>query len=114
MSPDPRAGKPAVPSMLTNIPRLMSAYYTISPDVAVPGQRVSFGTSGHRGSSFDATFNEQHILAITQAICSYRRAQRIDGPLFLGSMARCFSASTRMPCPTPHSALHSKCSRPMA
>jgi phosphoglucomutase len=70
--------------MLANIPRLVSDYYTTRPDPAVPGQRVSFGTSGHRGTSVAGTFNEDHILAITQAIAEYRARQGIDGPLFLG------------------------------
>lgn len=79
-----RAGKPAEPSMLVNVPRLVTAYYTQVPDPSVPQQRVAFGTSGHRGSSFDSAFNEWHILAITQAICLYRQQNKIDGPLFLG------------------------------
>jgi phosphoglucomutase len=64
--------------------RLVAAYYSLRPDPAVPAQRVSFGTSGHRGTSFDKSFNEAHVLAITQAICLYRRGQGIDGPLFIG------------------------------
>jgi phosphoglucomutase len=84
MSISSYAGNPAEPWMLTNIPRLVTAYYVNSPDPAVPGQRVAFGTSGHRGSSLDHAFNEAHILAITQAICLYRRQEGIDGPLFLG------------------------------
>src|SRR5262245_35555147 len=80
----PLAGKPADPSRLVNLPRLVSAYYTERPDPSVPEQRVSFGTSGHRGSSLTGSFNESHVLAIAQAICSYRKEQRIDGPLFLG------------------------------
>ena len=79
----PRAGQPADPSMLINVPRLITAYYTGKPDPAVPAQRVSFGTSGHRGSSFTNSFNEGHILAVAQAICDYRREQKIGGPLFL-------------------------------
>ena len=82
---DPAAGLPAKPSDLVNVPRLVTAYYTERPDPRVAEQRVSFGTSGHRGSSFDRAFNEWHILAITQAICIYRQQQRIDGPLFLGA-----------------------------
>ena len=74
---------PAEPSDLVNIPRLIAAYYTGRPDPTVPEQRVAFGTSGHRGSAFSDSFNESHILAITQAICSYRRQQGINGPLFL-------------------------------
>jgi phosphoglucomutase len=84
MSISPYAGKPAEPWMLTNIPRLVTAYYANRPDPAVPAQRVAFGTSGHRGSSLDHAFNEAHILAITQAICLYRKQQSIDGPLFMG------------------------------
>ncbi len=78
------AGKPAEPSMLVNVPKLITAYYTEIPDPSVPEQRVAFGTSGHRGSAFDKAFNEWHILAISQAICLYRAQQKIDGPLFLG------------------------------
>src|ERR1051326_4321582 len=80
---DPRAGKPADASMLVNVPRLITEYYTGRPDPTVPAQRVAFGTSGHRGSSFTLSFNEPHILAITQAICQYRAQQGITGPLFL-------------------------------
>jgi phosphoglucomutase len=80
---DPNAGKPAQPSMLVNVPRLITAYYTGRPDPAVRAQRVAFGTSGHRGSSFALSFNEAHILAITQAICQYRKQEGIGGPLFL-------------------------------
>jgi phosphoglucomutase len=81
---DPAAGKPADPSRLVNVPKLITDYYELQPDVTDARQGVSFGTSGHRGSSFDVTFNEWHILAITQAICAYRKEQNIDGPLFLG------------------------------
>jgi phosphoglucomutase len=84
MHVDPRAGKPAEQSMLANIPRLVSDYFTRRPDPARQRERVSFGTSGHRGSSFNGAFNENHIVAITQAICEYRREHGIDGPLFLG------------------------------
>ena len=84
MSLHPLAGKPAPKELLPNIPRLITAYYTLHPDVTEPGQRVAFGTSGHRGSSLDCSFNEDHILAITQAICDYRAGQGIGGPLFLG------------------------------
>ena len=84
MSVHPQAGKPALPSMLVNIPRLVTAYYTERPDPSIPEQRVAFGTSGHRGSAFKQAFNETHILAISQAICLYRQQQHIDGPLFLG------------------------------
>ncbi|MDQ2780850.1 MAG: phosphoglucomutase (alpha-D-glucose-1,6-bisphosphate-dependent) [Pseudomonadota bacterium] len=80
----PLAGKPAPRSLLVDVPKLVSAYYTGVPDPSVPAQRVSFGTSGHRGSSLDCSFNEAHVLAITQAICDYRYRQHITGPLFLG------------------------------
>lgn len=80
----PLAGKPAPRSILTDIPALLSAYGDRRPDPAVPGERVSFGTSGHRGTSTEGSFNEWHVLAITQAICDYRDAQGINGPLFLG------------------------------
>jgi phosphoglucomutase len=78
------AGKPAPRSLLENIPRLVSAYYTHKPDVSEPEQRVSFGTSGHRGSSLKNSFNEGHVLAISQAICEHRKAKGITGPLFMG------------------------------
>jgi phosphoglucomutase len=84
MNINPAAGKIADPSILVNIPRLITAYYAQQPDVSVAAQRVAFGTSGHRGSSFATSFNEWHILAITQAICLYRKEQKIEGPLFLG------------------------------
>jgi phosphoglucomutase len=93
MSVDPRAGKPAELSMLVDVPRLMTAFYTRRPDPAISGQRVAFGTSGHRGSAFDVAFNEDHILAITQAICEYRRQQSITGPLFLGADTHALSRS---------------------
>jgi len=80
----PLAGKPADPSLLINVPRLVTEYFTGQPDPSVPAQRVVFGTSGHRGSAFDNAFNEAHILAITQAICLYRKQQSIDGPLYIG------------------------------
>ena len=80
----PLAGKPATPAMLANIPKLVTAYYSGVPDCSIPAQRVSFGTSGHRGSALQNSFNEWHLLAIIQAICLYRHAQGINGPLFLG------------------------------
>jgi phosphoglucomutase len=80
---DPRAGKLATPDMLIDVSRLIAAYYELKPDVSEPTQRVAFGTSGHRGSSFDTTFNENHILATSQAICEYRKAEGTSGPLFL-------------------------------
>jgi len=84
MQISPLAGKPADPASLVNVPQLVTAYYTEIPDPSISGQRVSFGTSGHRGSAFDKAFNEWHILAISQAICLYRTQKKIDGPLFLG------------------------------
>jgi phosphoglucomutase len=84
MSLSPLAGKPAPRDILVNVPRLITAYFKEVPDPAIPSQRVAFGTSGHRGSAFDAAFNEWHILAITQGICEYRKQQGTDGPLFLG------------------------------
>jgi phosphoglucomutase len=83
MATDPRAGKPADPDLLVNVPRLITDYYAFQPDPAEKTHRVSFGTSGHRGSAFYFSFNENHILAITQAICQYRREQGTNGPLFL-------------------------------
>ncbi len=80
----PLAGKTIAPAMLVNVPRLVTAYFAGKPDPAVAAQRVAFGTSGHRGSAFNTSFNENHILAISQAICDYRRGAGIDGPLFLG------------------------------
>ncbi|HLI99404.1 MAG TPA: phosphoglucomutase (alpha-D-glucose-1,6-bisphosphate-dependent) [Bradyrhizobium sp.] len=80
----PLAGKTALPSMLANIPRLVTAYFTEKPDPQVPMQRVAFGTSGHRGSALNGAFNEAHILAISQAVCDHRRAKNLSGPLFIG------------------------------
>ncbi len=80
----PLAGKPAPPAMLVNVAKLVTAYYSEAPDSSIPLQRVAFGTSGHRGSAFDKTFNEAHVLAISQAICLYRKKQGIGGPLFIG------------------------------
>jgi phosphoglucomutase len=79
-----RAGLPADPSILVDVDRLVGAYYDERPDPAIPAQRVSFGTSGHRGSAFNAAFNEAHIVATTEAICRYRESQGTDGPLFVG------------------------------
>jgi phosphoglucomutase len=89
---NPLAGKPAPAASLVNIPRLITAYYSERPDPAVPAQRVAFGTSGHRGSSFDIGFNEAHVLSISQAICEYRKQQGIDGPLFMGFDTHALSA----------------------
>jgi len=82
---DPRAGQPAAAEDLVDVAKLVTAYYALHPDPGDPVQRVSFGTSGHRGSAFTATFNEDHILATTQAICEYRASQGIGGPLYLGA-----------------------------
>src|SRR3569832_2377125 len=84
LTPAKTPGKPAPRSELVNVPRLVSAFFTTQPDVDEPTQRVAFGTSGHRGSALHGAFNEAHILAITQAIVTYRRQHGIDGPLFLG------------------------------
>ena len=84
MAAHPRAGKPALPEDLVDLPHLVTAYYSVQPDPADVAQQVAFGTSGHRGSSLDGAFNEAHILATTQAIAEYRAAQGTDGPLFLG------------------------------
>ncbi|WP_225826210.1 phosphoglucomutase (alpha-D-glucose-1,6-bisphosphate-dependent) [Streptomyces naphthomycinicus] len=83
--PHERAGRPAGPEDLVDVARLVTAYYTLHPDPADPGQRVAFGTSGHRGSSLASAFNEDHIAATSQAICEYRATQGTDGPLFLGA-----------------------------
>src|SRR6185312_12933603 len=92
MEVSPYAGKPAEQNILVNIPRLVSAYYTGIPDPAISAQRIAFGTSGHRGSAFKNSFNERHILAITQAICLYRKQQKIDGPLYIGFDTHALSA----------------------
>jgi phosphoglucomutase len=86
-----RAGKPALASMLVDVDRLIGAYYDIHPDPNVPAQAVAFGTSGHRGSSLDGSFNEDHILATTEAICHYRKSHGIDGPLYLGKDSHALS-----------------------
>ena len=84
MANHPLAGKLAPAAMLANLPRLVTAYFSERPDAGDPAQRVAFGTSGHRGSALKRSFNEAHILAVTQAICNYRKKAGIDGPLFLG------------------------------
>jgi len=89
---NPLAGKPAPAGSLVNVPRLITAYYSERPDPSVASQRVAFGTSGHRGSSFDISFNEAHVLSISQAICEYRKQQGIDGPLFMGFDTHALSA----------------------
>lgn len=93
MSVHKLAGKPAPRELLVNIPRLVSNYYAFMPDVSDAGQRVSFGTSGHRGTSFKKSFNEHHILAISQAICEYRHSKKITGPLFVGMDTHALSES---------------------
>ena len=95
MTVSPLAGKPAQSSMLVDVPKLITAYYTDAPDPSVPRQRVAFGTSGHRGSALDTAFNEDHILAISQAICLYRAEHSIDGPLFLGMDTHALSVPAR-------------------
>ena len=94
MSPkiDPLAGHPAPAASLVNVPRLITAYYSERPDPGIAAQRVAFGTSGHRGSSFDSSFNEFHVLAISQAICEYRKLRNINGPLFIGFDTHALSA----------------------
>ncbi|PZG20820.1 phosphoglucomutase (alpha-D-glucose-1,6-bisphosphate-dependent) [Nonomuraea aridisoli] len=91
-----RAGQPARPSDLVDVARLVTSYYALRPDPVEVGQRVAFGTSGHRGSSLRTAFNEEHILATTQAICEYRRAQGTDGPLFLGIDTHALSEPARV------------------
>ncbi|MET7331376.1 phosphoglucomutase (alpha-D-glucose-1,6-bisphosphate-dependent) [Nonomuraea sp. NPDC005650] len=91
-----RAGQPAQPADLVDVARLVTSYYALHPDPGDPGQRVAFGTSGHRGSSLRTAFNEDHILATTQAICEYRRAQGTDGPLFLGIDTHALSEPARV------------------
>ena len=93
---DSLAGKAAPTALLANIPRLVTAYYSERPNPAEASQRVVFGTSGHRGSSLNASFNEAHILAVTQAICTYRKVKRIDGPLFLGWDTHALSEPARV------------------
>ncbi|CAN5377207.1 phosphoglucomutase (alpha-D-glucose-1,6-bisphosphate-dependent) [soil metagenome] len=92
MPNSPRAGQPAQPTDLVDVSALIEAYYALHPDVSQPEQRVAFGTSGHRGSSFATTFNEDHIVATSQAIAEYRAAQGIDGPLYLGEDSHALSA----------------------
>ncbi|WEO99374.1 phosphoglucomutase (alpha-D-glucose-1,6-bisphosphate-dependent) [Streptomyces sp. FXJ1.172] len=94
--PHERAGRPAGPEDLVDVARLVTAYYALHPDPADPGQRVAFGTSGHRGSSLASAFNEDHIAATSQAICEYRAAQGTDGPLFLGADTHALSEPARV------------------
>ena len=92
MTLHPMAGHPAKPDMLIDLAKLEHEYYARRPDLDDPRQLVSFGTSGHRGTSLDGSFNEEHILAITQAICDYRRINQIEGPLFMGKDTHALSA----------------------
>ena len=92
----PLAGKPAPPGLLVDVGKLVSAYYAVRPDPSVPEQGVVFGTSGHRGSSLQARFNEAHILAVTQAICHYRTVHQVDGPLFVGWDTHALSEPARI------------------
>jgi len=92
----PLAGKPAPESLLENIPRLVSQYYALQPDPKNPAHRVAFGTSGHRGSAANCTFNENHVLAVSQAVCEYRAGQGIDGPMFLGIDTHALSEPARI------------------
>ncbi len=92
MKISPLAGKPAPEDIMVDIPRLITAYFSNKPDLKIDSQKVAFGTSGHRGSSLNNSFNENHILAITQAICLYRKANKIDGPLFIGYDTHALSA----------------------
>jgi len=94
--PNPMAGKPAPASLLVDVPRLITAYYALRPQPDIPEERVAFGTSGHRGSSLTASFNEAHILAITEAICRYRKEQGTTGPLFLGWDTHALSEPARV------------------
>ncbi|GAA1297039.1 phosphoglucomutase, alpha-D-glucose phosphate-specific [Planotetraspora silvatica] len=93
---DPRAGQPARPSDLVDVARLVTAYYALHPDPEQAGQRVAFGTSGHRGSALNVAFNEDHILATSQAICEFRASRGVDGPLFLGVDTHALSEPARV------------------
>ena len=104
MAISPLAGKPAPKELLVDLANLERAYYERRPDVADPNQLVAFGTSGHRGSSLNGTFTEAHILAITQAICDYRRGRGTDGPLYMGKETHALSG--------PPSARRWRCSWP--
>src|SRR5947207_12513684 len=95
MTLSPLAGQPAPRELLIDVDRLIRDYHSRTPDLGDPQQLVSFGTSGHRGTSSDGTFTEAHILAITQAICEYRKAQGIDGPVMVGKDTHALSASAQ-------------------
>ena len=96
MSTNPRAGEPASKEDLVDIPALVSAYYSLKPDASVTGERVTFGTSGHRGKAFRKSFNEAHIRAVTQATCEYRKKEGIDGPLFIGKDSHALSTPAQI------------------
>jgi len=96
MSTDPRAGKPASKDQLVDIPSLISAYYSLTPDISISTQRVSFGTSGHRGKAFDKSFNQDHIRAVTQATCEYRKRENINGPIFIGKDSHALSTPAQI------------------
>jgi phosphoglucomutase len=95
MTLSPLAGKPAPKDLLVDLPRLEREYYACRPEMADPTQRIRFGTSGHRGSPLHGSFTEAHILAITQAICDYRRRQGIDGPLYMGKDTHALSGAAQ-------------------
>ena len=96
MDVHPQAGKPVPPNLLIDVARLVGSYYESRPDVSDPDQKVSFGTSGHRGTSLNGSFNEAHILATTQAICDYRQGRGISGPVFLGKDSHALSTPAEM------------------
>ena len=96
MSTNPRAGKPAAYEDLVDIPALISAYYSLTPESSVTAERITFGTSGHRGKAFKKSFNEAHILAATQATCEYRKKEGIEGPLFLGKDSHALSTPAQI------------------
>ena len=96
MSTNPRAGQPASKDDLVDIPALVSAYYSLKPDASITGERVTFGTSGHRGKAFKKSFNEAHIRAVTQATCEYRKKEGIDGPLYIGKDSHALSTPAQI------------------
>jgi len=96
MSTDPQAGKPASKDQLVDIPALISAYYSLTPDISISTQRVSFGTSGHRGRALDKSFNQDHIRAVTQATCEYRKKENINGPIFIGKDSHALSTPAQI------------------
>ena len=96
MSLDPLAGTPASEAQRIDVPALISAFYELNPDARDPAQRIAFGTSGHRGSALKRSFNKAHVLAITQALCDYRRASGIAGPLYLGKDTHALSTPAQI------------------